>query len=110
MDFNQLLKNKFVFLDGAMGTELQARGLKLGGVPEILNFTHSEWIEDIHKTYISAGANIIYTNTFGANRYKLEETDKTTEEVITEAIKIAKSACKGTDTLVALDIGPIGQL
>lgn len=110
MDFNQLLKNKFVFLDGAMGTELQARGLKLGGVPEILNFTHPEWIEDIHKTYISAGANIIYTNTFGANRYKLEETDKTTEEVITEAIKIAKSACKGTDTLVALDIGPIGQL
>ncbi len=110
MDFNQLLKNKFVFLDGAMGTELQARGLKLGGVPEILNFTHPEWIEDIHKTYISAGANIIYTNTFGANRYKLEETNKTTEEVITEAIKIAKSACKGTDTLVALDIGPIGQL
>lgn len=110
MDFNQLLKNKFVFLDGAMGTELQARGLKLGGVPEILNFTHPEWIEDIHKTYISAGANIIYTNTFGANRYKLEETDKTTEEVITEAIKIAKSACKGTYTLVALDIGPIGQL
>jgi 5-methyltetrahydrofolate--homocysteine methyltransferase len=110
VDFNQLLKNKFVFLDGAMGTELQARGLKLGGVPEILNFTHPEWIEDIHKTYISAGANIIYTNTFGANRYKLEETDKTTEEVITEAIKIAKSACKGTDTLVALDIGPIGQL
>ena len=110
MDFNQLLKNKFVFLDGAMGTELQARGLKLGGVPEILNFTHPEWIEDIHKTYISAGANIIYTNTFGSNRYKLEETDKTTEEVITEAIKIAKSACKGTDTLVALDIGPIGQL
>lgn len=110
MDFNQLLKNKFVFLDGAMGTELQARGLKLGGVPEILNFTHPEWIEDIHKTYISAGANIIYTNTFGSNRYKLEETNKTTEEVITEAIKIAKSACKGTDTLVALDIGPIGQL
>ncbi len=93
-----------------MGTELQARGLKLGGVPEILNFTHPEWIEDIHKTYISAGANIIYTNTFGSNRYKLEETNKTTEEVITEAIKIAKSACKGTDTLVALDIGPIGQL
>lgn len=110
MDFNQLLKNKFVFLDGAMGTELQARGLKLGGLPEILNFTHPEWIEDIHKTYISSGANIIYTNTFGSNRYKLEETDKTTEEVITEAIKIAKSACKGTDTLVALDIGPIGQL
>jgi len=110
VDFNQLLKNKFVFLDGAMGTELQARGLKLGGLPEILNFTHPEWIEDIHKTYISSGANIIYTNTFGSNRYKLEETDKTTEEVITEAIKIAKSACKGTDTLVALDIGPIGQL
>lgn len=108
--FHRLLKNnEFVFLDGAMGTMLQANGLEAGGVPELLNFTRPELIGSIHKEYAEAGAHIVYANTFGANRYKLSETDKTVGEVIPAALKNARHAC-GEKALVALDIGPIGQL
>lgn len=110
MRFNELLKKNYIFLDGAMGTMLQAKGLQLGGIPELINISNPEWISDIHKSYINAGSDIIYTNTFGANRYKLKESGYTVDEIIPKAIEIAKDACKGTNTLVALDIGPIGQL
>ena len=108
--FQKLLNdNEFVFLDGAMGTMLQAKGLEMGGIPEMLNFDKPDWIEDIHGAYISAGANIVYANTFGANRYKMAETGKSVAEIISAAVGIAKKSC-GEKALVALDIGPIGQL
>lgn len=110
MNFNDLIKNNFVFLDGAMGTMLQARGLEVGGIPELLSITDSDMLIAIHREYIEAGANIIYANTFGANSYKLEHCDYTVDEVIKASVNNAKKACEGTDTLVALDIGPIGQL
>ena len=110
MTFKELLKNKFVFLDGAMGTMLQKAGLKTGDIPELLNLTDPEVVIDIHKQYINAGSNIIYANTFGANGYKLKGCGHSVDEVIGAGIKNAKKACEGTDTLVALDIGPIGQL
>ncbi|NMA57472.1 MAG: dihydropteroate synthase [Clostridium cochlearium] len=91
-----------------MGTMLQNRGLKTGEIPETYNILHPEIIKDIHEKYIEAGSNIIITNTFGANELKLENTDYSVEEVITEAVNIAKSA-KG-EKYIALDIGPIGQL
>lgn len=103
-------KKDFVYLDGAMGTMLQARGLKTGEIPELLNLTSPETLVEIHREYINAGSDIIYANTFGANRYKLEECSHSVEEIITAAIKNAKKACEGTSTLVALDIGPIGKL
>ncbi len=109
-NFYKLLNdNEFVFLDGAMGTMLQANGLEAGGIPELLNFTRPELIADIHKAYAEAGAQIVYANTFGANRYKLEHADKTVSEVISAAVDNAKKAV-GDKALVALDIGPIGQL
>ncbi len=101
--------NEFVFLDGAMGTMLQANGLEAGGIPELLNFTRPELIADIHKAYASAGTRIVYANTFGANRYKLEHADKSVTEVINAAVENAKKAVSDK-ALVALDIGPIGQL
>ena len=111
MNFRELLKNnKTIFFDGGMGTMLQAKGMKMGAVPELLNIENPEWIIDIHKQYIAAGANIIYANTFGANSYKLKNTGKSVSEIIKAAIKNAKEASKGTDTLVALDLGPIGML
>ncbi|MBQ8941549.1 MAG: homocysteine S-methyltransferase family protein [Firmicutes bacterium] len=110
MTFKELLKNKFVFLDGAMGTMLQKAGLKTGDIPELLNLTNPEVVIDIHKQYINAGSNIIYANTFGANGYKLKGCGHSVDEVIGTGIRNAKKACEGTDTLVALDIGPIGQL
>ena len=110
MDFKQLLEREFICLDGAMGTMLQAKGLKMGETPEVLNIEKPEWLIDIHKQYIDAGSDIVYANTFGANRYKLVKCGYTVEEIIKAGIANARKACEGTDTLVALDIGPIGQL
>ncbi|MBQ1992125.1 MAG: homocysteine S-methyltransferase family protein, partial [Clostridia bacterium] len=111
MVFNKLLKeNKFIILDGAMGTQLQAKGLKTGECPELLSITHPEIVEDIHRSYINAGSMIVYTNTFGANSYKLAESGYTVQEVVSASVKVAKNATKGTSALVALDIGPIGKL
>lgn len=111
MDFKSLLLNKeFVILDGAMGTMLQKAGLHLGEMPEILCVTHNEQITDIHKQYINSGADIVYTNTFGANSYKLKNSGYTVNDIIPQAVKAAKKATENTDVLTALDIGPIGQL
>jgi 5-methyltetrahydrofolate--homocysteine methyltransferase len=108
--FHKLLENEFVILDGAMGTMLQAAGLPLGGIPEEFSVTHPELLVDIHKQYIAAGSQIIYANTFGANRYKMADSQYEADYLIEKAIENAKTACAGTDCLVALDIGPIGQM
>lgn len=107
---DQLGKQRLYF-DGAMGTMLQNRGLKLGEVPEVLNMTHPQQIEDIHRLYLEAGSHFITTNTFGANRYKIDHTPYTVEEIITQGVKIAKKATKDfTGRLVALDLGPSGKV
>ena len=110
MVFKDLLKKEFVILDGAMGTVLQSKGLELGEIPEKLGIQKPEEIIAIHKSYIEAGSDIVYTNTFGANRYKLEGCGYSVQEIISKAVANAQKACEGTSALVALDIGPIGQL
>lgn len=110
MDVKELLKKGYIVLDGAMGTMLQKKGMKMGVVPETLGITKPEWIIDIHKQYIEAGSDVIYANTFGANRYKLKGTGYSTEEIIKKAIENGRKACEGSKSYVALDIGPIGQL
>ncbi len=110
MDINTLLKKDHIILDGAMGTMLQSLGLEAGDIPELLSITEPDKIISIHKSYIDAGSNIIYANTFGANRYKLEGSGYDVSHVVKAAVRNAKKACEGTDTLTALDIGPIGQL
>ena len=105
-----LFDRDYIILDGAMGTMLQQKGMELGVVPETLNITKPEWIVDIHSQYINAGSDVVYANTFGANRYKMKDTGYTVEELISAAIKNAKTAAKDTNAMVALDVGPIGQL
>lgn len=102
--------DRFWLLDGAMGTQLQKRGLPLGVQPETFNLTHPEVVTQVHREYLQAGSNILYANTFGANRKKLAGCSYTVEQVITAAIQNAKAASSGTDALVALDVGPIGEL
>ena len=110
MDFETLLKGKGpVILDGGMGTMLQTRGLKLGEYPELAALEHPDWVRDIHRSYVEAGSQILCANTFGANREKLRRTGKTVEEVIPASIALAREAAQGR-ALVALDMGPIGQL
>ena len=105
-------KQKTVMLDGGMGTMLQQAGVPMGKVPEALNITHAEAVIDIHRQYIAAGSDIIYANTFSANRYKLSYSDYGVEELVTAGVKNAKKAAAdcGKDTAVALDVGPIGEL
>ena len=111
MDFKRFLDSKeFVLLDGAMGTLIQKSGVKYDSVPETLNITHPELIESFHKAYADAGSDIVYANTFGANAYKLKESGYSVDEIIKSGVANAKKAVQGTDCLVALDIGPIGQL
>ncbi len=107
--FNELLKQDYILLDGAMGTMLQKSGLKLGEIPEVLNITSPEIIIDIHKQYINSGAQIITTNTFGANSYKMKNSGYSVNELIKAAVNNARNA-SDNKALVALDIGPIGQL
>ena len=108
--FFRLLENSsFVFLDGGMGTMLQAHGIKTEHVPELLNVTDPEAIMKIHRLYVESGADIIYANTFGANRYKLAKSGHSVEEIVSAGVANARTAAAGR-ALVALDLGPIGQL
>ncbi len=110
MEFRELLNmDGPILLDGGMGTMLQAKGLRLGEHPELAALEHPDWLLDIHRAYVEAGTRILCANTFGANREKLKRAGKTVEEVIPPSIAIAKEAAAGR-ALVALDLGPSGQL
>ena len=70
MKMKEALKNRILIADGAMGTILYSEGLDT--CPESYNLTHPKKIEKIHRSYIEAGADVIQTNTYGANFEKLQ--------------------------------------
>lgn len=108
--FNQLISSRqFLFLDGGMGTMLQSAGIQTEHIPELLNLTNPDAVINIHSQYVRSGADIIYANTFGANCFKLENSGHSVDEIVSAGIANAKKAA-GDKALVALDIGPIGQL
>ena len=108
-EYNLLHNDRILLFDGGMGSLLVKKGLLPGEKPEYWNLSHPEVIEEIHSAYIAAGADIINTNTFGAYRHKLGDD---TERVILAAIENAKRARdkSGKNTLIALDMGPLGKL
>lgn len=74
MEFRERLKEEEVIIcDGAMGTLLYSLSIPLGSPVEYANLSQPDLVESIHREYIAAGAEIIKTNTFGANRLKLEK-------------------------------------
>lgn len=105
-----LNEKKYIRLDGGTGTMLQKGGLPAGAIPEVCNITEPERIIAVNRAYAQAGADIICANTFGANCIKMAKTGYTSIELIRTGIDNAKKAAEGTSALVALDIGPIGQL
>jgi 5-methyltetrahydrofolate--homocysteine methyltransferase len=106
-DFQNFLnKNEFIILDGGMGTMLTALGMTAGDLPERENIAHPERVSEIARRYAAAGAQIIYTNTFGASNHKLAETELNIAEVIPAAIENARRGAP--NALIALDIGPLG--
>ncbi len=104
------LGQDILFFDGGMGTMLQARGLRLRELPEVLDLTHPDLIGSIHRDYLEAGADFVTTNTFGANRWKLEGSGHTVAEAVSAAVRVARSAADDFGARVALDIGPSGKV
>ena len=104
-----LAKNRLVLFDGGMGSTIVSLGLPEGECPESWNLTHSEAIGDIHRKNLEAGADVIETNTFGANRLRLASFGygDQVEEINARAVQIAKKVCP-EDKFVAGDIGPCG--
>ncbi len=99
---------KILFFDGGMGTMLQARGLKLRELPEILNLTNPDLILSIHSEYKNAGADFITSNTFGANKFKLAKSGHSVYEVVSAGAKLARQAAG--KSYAALDIGSTGRV
>ncbi len=107
MDILTLLKEKRIYFDGGTGTYLQERGLKPGEKPENWCLEKPDVIENLHRAYYEAGANIVCTNTFGVNKDKFQNY----EEIIKTAINLALNAKDGKeDRFVAFDMGPTGRM
>ena len=106
MKIEQLIKEKVMVLDGAMGTQIQNSDIPttawsgLEGCNELLNSTCKEVIEDIHKGYLKAGADIIKTNTFGALPWVLDDYGIASRafELAKDGARIAKEACESFST------------
>jgi len=99
---NEFLKNLLskspIVLDGAWGTQLQNKGLEPGEIPDIWNLNHPEKVYEVAKSYIDAGSNIILTNTFGANKIRLSESQEFSskvKEINQRGVEISKSAANG---------------
>ncbi len=111
IDFNE----KKYILDGAMGTMLQKAGMHSDETTTHFGQEHPDILKDIHRQYIDAGADIIYTATFGINRFKMDELDVSLVEAVRVAMDAAsqakqEAAKKGRDVKVALGLGPLGEL
>ncbi len=107
------LQQRPLLCDGAMGTLLYARGIPYEQCFDVLNIKQPELIQSIHREYISAGAQIIETNTFGANRAKLEayHLEERVREINFRAVKLACEAREitGQPVFVAGAVGPSGR-
>jgi len=112
MTVREYLKANLLRLDGGMGTLLQVAGLPAGEAPERWNLSHPEVITNIHRDYLSAGANVISTNTFGVNTLSFPRDEA--EALINAAVNNARQAIASLPSqenrFVALDIGPTGRL
>ncbi len=115
-DFRKLIGRKVVLFDGGMGSMLIAAGLKEGEAPERWILTESEQVMGIHTAYVEAGAEVIQTNTFGANRIKLSSSRSGSSldvaEVNLKGVELARRALEAAghvDRFVAGEIGPTGQ-
>jgi len=120
--FSELMKQKIVLFDGAMGTEIQKLNPKPEDFPDGkdgfndgLSFTRPEWIKNIHRSYLKAGADCIETNTFGSNKLKLEEYgygDKTLEfnkKIVELAVGVTKEFTDKPRYVIG-SMGPSGFL
>jgi methionine synthase I (cobalamin-dependent) len=108
---DKLVRQAPIITDGAWGTQLQARGLQPGDVPDLWNLSNPDAVEAVAASYVAAGSQIILTNTFGANRFRLAEADAADKvgEINKAGVALSKKAA-GDKALVFASIGPSGKL
>ncbi len=112
LNFLDLLESSTLLIDGAMGTMLHARGVGFDRCFDELNLTNPAAVAEIHREYIEAGAQLIITNTFGANRFKLSKHGLQDDviEINRKGVELAKRIVSASfrDVLIAGDVGPLG--
>jgi methionine synthase I (cobalamin-dependent) len=108
---DKLVRQAPIITDGAWGTQLQARGLQPGDVPDLWNLSNPDAVEAVAAAYVAAGSQVILTNTFGANRFRLAEADaaEKVREINKAGVALSKKAA-GDKALVFASIGPSGKL
>ncbi|MCL4539579.1 MAG: homocysteine S-methyltransferase family protein [Bacteroidetes bacterium] len=111
MSLLDLLSSKPVLFDGAMGTELQNRGLAVGSPPDLWNIEKPEVVRQVHLDYIRAGSQVVETNTFGGTQSRLERSGAVefVDSVNSTGAKIALEAAGKTAAVVG-SVGPLGSL
>lgn len=107
IDIPEWIRKGLLVFDGAMGTMLQEEGLAPGELPEEWNAAHPEVLIGLHRRYVEAGADVVTANTFQANEWKLARSACSVEELVAAGVGCARAAGA---RLVALDMGPTGQL
>jgi len=109
-DFLTRLKQSPVLCDGATGTLLYAKGIFINRCYDELNVSQPELIRGLHHEYMQAGAEIIETNTFGANSFRLarHSMENRVREINRAGVSLAKEAAKSFDVWVAGSVGPLG--
>jgi methionine synthase I (cobalamin-dependent)/5,10-methylenetetrahydrofolate reductase len=108
-DFRQRLQNDIIIFDGGVGTYLYEKGIFINTCFDELNLTNPHLVAEVHRDYINAGADVIETNTFGANRFKLAPhgLEGKVHEIAVRGAQIAKGVALDT-VLVAGSVGPLG--
>lgn len=109
-----LNRGDYIVTDGAMGTVLFASGLEQGDPPELWNINYPDRVAAVHQAYLEAGAQVLLTNTFGGNRYRLalhnaqdqvEQANQAAAVILRKAVDQSKK-----EVIVAGDMGPSGEV
>jgi len=111
MTLLERIKTTGLLFDGAIGTELQRKGLPSGKPPDLWNLENPDAVREMHAAYVDAGSDVVVTNTFNANPLRFAEykSDQSWEELTRRGVELAKQAVSGR-ALVAGEIGPSGLL
>ena len=109
----QAMKERRLYLDGGMGSMLQAAGLPEGLLPDVWGMQNPAAVQGVHRAYLEAGARLITTNTFGTSAPKLAPYGVTVDEVMAAAVANVRQAMQQAgveDAYVCADLGPSGKL
>ncbi|MFZ1948410.1 MAG: homocysteine S-methyltransferase family protein [bacterium] len=111
MNLAELARKSPILGDGAMGTMLQQRGLRIGLAPDVMNLEDPDQVVEVHRTYREAGSDYLETNTFGANRLKLagQGLESKLQDIMARGVDLAREGAAGA-CLVAGSMGPTGCL